>query len=301
MATNYSNFRVIVADNGSSDDSIDYLRKAFPQVELIIFNENHGFAKGYNEALKELSADYYMLLNSDVEVESGWLQPMVDLLMKEEKAVACQPKILAYKDKHLFEYAGGAGGWLDLFGYPFARGRIFDICEVDTGQFDKTEEVFWASGAAMLIKSEVYHQLKGFDEYFFAHQEEIDLCWRLINSGRKIFYTWRSEVYHVGGGTLNKQSPRKTFLNIRNNLSMVLKNAPFPGLIGIIFMRLCLDAFAGIYFGIKLGFPHFIAVLKAHFSFYAHASGSWKKRQKHQKNNFYQSEWLIFRHFLGRK
>jgi len=168
LATNYSNFRVIVADNGSSDDSIDYLRKAFPQVELIIFNENHGFAKGYNEALKELSADYYMLLNSDVEVESGWLQPMVDLLMKEEKAVACQPKILAYKDKHLFEYAGGAGGWLDLFGYPFARGRIFDICEVDTGQFDKTEEVFWASGAAMLIKSEVYHELKGFDEYFFA-------------------------------------------------------------------------------------------------------------------------------------
>ncbi|HEY6953959.1 MAG TPA: glycosyltransferase family 2 protein [Flavisolibacter sp.] len=283
LATNYSNFRVIVADNGSSDDSIDYLRKAFPQVELIIFNENHGFAKGYNEALKELSADYYMLLNSDVEVESGWLQPMVDLLMKEEKAVACQPKILAYKDKHLFEYAGGAGGWLDLFGYPFARGRIFDICEVDTGQFDKTEEVFWASGAAMLIKSEVYHQLKGFDEYFFAHQEEIDLCWRIHLAGYRVFCCPEARIYHVGGGTLPRGNSKKTFLNFRNNQILLAKNLPWSEKWWKIPFRLFLDQVSAVKGLLSGDAGYFVAIFKAHLAYVNWCLFKPKKKPKHRR------------------
>ena len=268
MATNYSNFRVIVADNGSSDDSLDYLRKAFPQVELIILNENHGFAKGYNEALKEVSADYYMLLNSDVEVEPGWLQPMVETLETEQKAAACQPKILAFKDKHMFEYAGGAGGWLDLFGYPFARGRIFDICEEDTGQFNKTEEVFWASGAAMLIKSEVFHQLKGFDEYFFAHQEEIDLCWRIHLAGYKVFCCPDARIYHVGGGTLPRGNSKKTFLNFRNNQILLAKNLPWSEKWWKIPFRLFLDQVSAVKGLLSGDAGYFVAIFKAHLAYF---------------------------------
>ena len=292
---------IYVIDNFSTDDSVDFLRTRFPSVQIIKNDKNYGFAGGYNEGLRQIDHEFYCLLNSDVEVTANWIEPVLELFEKNASIAAIQPKILSFTNKNYFEFAGAAGGFIDNLGYPYCRGRVFDDVEEDKGQYNDETEIFWASGCCFFIRSKDFWDQNGFDERFFAHQEEIDLCWRLINSGRKIFYTWRSEVYHVGGGTLNKQSPRKTFLNIRNNLSMVLKNAPFPGLIGIIFMRLCLDAFAGIYFGIKLGFPHFIAVLKAHFSFYAHASGSWKKRQKHQKNNFYQSEWLIFRHFLGRK
>ncbi|MFL5810036.1 MAG: glycosyltransferase family 2 protein [Flavisolibacter sp.] len=183
LATSYSNHRVIVADNDSTDDSISFLKNNFPTVELIIIPENFGFAKGYNEALKQVTADYYVLLNSDVEVHPAWLDPMIAQLEKNKNYAICQPKLLAWRNKHLFEYAGGAGGWLDLFGYPFARGRVFDICEEDKGQFDSVQEVFWASGAAMVIRSRVFHELHGFDEYFFAHQEEIDLCWRVHLSG----------------------------------------------------------------------------------------------------------------------
>ena len=267
MATDYSNFRVIVADNGSSDDSLDYLRQTFPQIELITLKENYGFAKGYNEALKEVTAEYYMLLNSDVEVEPGWLQPMVDLLETEEKAAACQPKILAYKDKHLFEYAGGAGGWLDLFGYPFARGRIFDICEEDTGQFDKTEEVFWASGAAMLVKSEVYHQLKGFDEYFFAHQEEIDLCWRIHLAGYRIFCCPDARIYHVGGGTLPRGNSKKTFLNFRNNQILLAKNLPWSEKWWKIPFRLFLDQVSAVKGLLSGDAGYFVAIFKAHLAY----------------------------------
>jgi GT2 family glycosyltransferase len=268
LATNYSNYRVIVADNGSTDDSIDFLQKKYPQVELIFLDKNYGFAKGYNEALNKVSADYYMLLNSDVEVEANWLQPMVALLEKEVNAAACQPKILAFKDKHLFEYAGGAGGWLDLYGYPFARGRIFDICEHDKGQFDETEEVFWASGAAMLIKSEVYHQLKGFDEYFFAHQEEIDLCWRIHLAGYKIFCCPQSVIYHVGGGTLPRGNSKKTFLNFRNNQILLAKNLPWTEKWWKIPFRLLFDQVSAVKGLLSGDAGYFVAIFKAHLAFF---------------------------------
>lgn len=268
LATSYSNYRVIVADNGSTDDSIDFLQRNYPQVELIILDKNYGFAKGYNEALKKVSADYYMLLNSDVEVEANWLQSMVEVLQKETNAVACQPKILGFKDKHLFEYAGGAGGWLDLFGYPFARGRIFDICEEDKGQFNETEEVFWASGAAILIRSEVYHQLKGFDEYFFAHQEEIDLCWRIHLAGYKIFCCPQSVIYHVGGGTLPRGNSKKTFLNFRNNQILLAKNLPWSEKWWKIPFRLFLDQVSAVKGLLSGDAGYFVAIFKAHLAFF---------------------------------
>ena len=267
IATNYSNYRIIVADNASTDTSLDFLRENFPQVELIILNKNHGFARGYNEALKQITADYYLLLNSDVEVQPGWLLPMVAVLETEEKAVACQPKILAYKNRNLFEYAGGSGGWLDLFGYPFARGRIFDICEEDHGQFDKTEEVFWASGAAMLIKSEIYHQLNGFDEYFFAHQEEIDLCWRIHLAGYRIFCCPQSVVYHVGGGTLPKGNSKKTFLNFRNNQILMAKNLPWSEKWWKIPFRMGLDQVSALKGLLRGDAGYFVVIYKAHLGF----------------------------------
>lgn len=267
FATTYSNYRLIVADNGSTDDSIEFLKANFPQTELIILEKNYGFAKGYNEALKQVDADYYMLLNSDVEVQSGWLDPMVSLLERDKNFAACQPKILAYKNKQMFEYAGGAGGWLDLYGYPFARGRIFDICEDDHGQYDTTEEVFWASGAAMLIRSRVFHELKGFDEYFFAHQEEIDLCWRIHQAGYRIFCCPESVVYHVGGGTLPRGNSKKTFLNFRNNQILLFKNLPWKEKWWKIPFRMMLDqvsAVKGLFTG-DVGY--FIAIFKAHLGF----------------------------------
>lgn len=292
---------IYVIDNFSTDDSVEFLRTHFPSVQIIKNDTNYGFAEGYNKGLRQIDHEFYCLLNSDVEVTADWTEPILELFEKDPSIAAIQPKILAYDRKNYFEFAGAAGGLIDNIGYPYCRGRLFDDLEEDHGQYDDESEIFWASGCCFFIRSKDFWDQKGFDERFFAHQEEIDLCWRLINSGRKIFYTWKSKVYHVGGGTLNKQSPRKTFLNIRNNLSMVLKNAPFPRLAGIILLRLYLDGIAGLYFGIKLGFPHFVAVLKAHFSFYGYASGSWKRRQRYQKNKFYQTEWLIFRHFLGKK
>jgi len=289
---------IFVIDNASTDDSVEFLKINFPSVKMVINAVNYGFAGGYNEGLKQIDAEYYCLLNSDVEVTPNWIEPVLHLFEKNPSIAAIQPKILSYNDKTKFEFAGAAGGLIDNLGYPYCRGRVFDDVEEDKGQYDDETEIFWASGCCFFIRSQDFWNQNGFDERFFAHQEEIDLCWRLINSGRKIFYTGKSKVYHVGGGTLNKQSAQKTYLNIRNNLSMMLKNLPFPKLIGLIFVRLCLDGIAGIYFGLKQGFPHLWAVVRAHFGFYAQASGSWKRRQQHQKDNFYQSKWLIFKHFL---
>ena len=277
LATTYSNHKVIVADNASTDHSVDYLKQNFPQVELIILKENHGFAKGYNEALKQVNADYYMLLNSDVEVHTDWLNSMVDLLENDKSIAACQPKILAFKNRNLFEYAGGAGGWLDLFGYPFARGRVFDICEEDKGQFDRTEEVFWASGAAMLVRSDVYHNLQGFDEYFFAHQEEIDLCWRIHLAGYKVFCCPQSVVYHVGGGTLPRGNSQKTFLNFRNNQILLAKNLPWSEKWWKIPFRLFLDQVSALKGLLSGDAGYFIAIYKAHLAF---VHWIFKKRKK---------------------
>ncbi|WP_449397945.1 glycosyltransferase family 2 protein [Chryseobacterium wanjuense] len=291
---------IYVIDNLSTDDSIAFLQNNFPSVKIIKNDKNYGFAGGYNEGLKQIDHEFYCLLNSDVEVTENWITPVLSLFEKDTSISAIQPKILSFNNKNYFEFAGAAGGLIDNLGYPYCRGRIFDDLEEDKGQYNDEAEIFWASGCCFFIRSKDFWQQKGFDERFFAHQEEIDLCWRLINSGKKIFYTGKSKVYHVGGGTLNKQSAQKTYLNIRNNLSMLLKNLSFPKLIGLIFFRLCLDGVAGIYFGLKQGFPHLWAVARAHFAFYGQAAETWKRRQEYQKEVFYQSKWLIFKHFLKR-
>ena len=289
---------IYVIDNFSTDGSAAFLQSRFPEVKIIRNNKNYGFAGGYNEGLKKINNEFYCLLNSDVEVTENWITPVLDLFEENPAIAAIQPKILSFNRKNYFEFAGAAGGLMDNLGYPYCRGRIFNDVEEDKGQYDDETEIFWASGCSLFIRSHDFWEQNGFDARFFAHQEEIDLCWRLINTGKKIFYTGKSTVYHVGGGTLNKQSAQKTYLNIRNNFSMMLKNLPFPKLIVLILFRLCLDSIAGIYFGLKLGFPHFLAVLRAHFGFYAQAPGTWKLRQKHQKSHFYQAKWLVFKHFL---
>jgi GT2 family glycosyltransferase len=278
LATTYGSYKVIVADNASSDGSVSFLKTHFPQVEIIELDQNYGFAKGYNEALKRVEAEYYVLLNSDVEVTPGWLQPMIELLEKESTYAACQPKILAYKNKTLFEYAGAGGGFLDAFGYPFARGRIFDICENDLGQYNDTCEVFWASGAALVIKATAFHSVQGFDAYFFAHQEEIDLCWRLQLRGYSIWCCPQSVIYHVGGGTLPRGNSRKTFLNFRNNLIMLAKNLNKSEKWWKIPFRLILDNISAIKGLLTGDGGYFIAILKAHWAFYGWAL---KPHQQH--------------------
>lgn len=265
--TTYGGMELIIADNGSSDDSIVFLQEHYPALRLIRFSENHGFAGGYNKALEQVVADYYVLLNSDVEVEPGWLEPMVDLLEKDRKIAACQPKLLTWHQRHLFEYAGGAGGWIDHYGYPFARGRVFDHFEEDHGQYDQAAPVFWASGAALFIRAAVFHEVKGFDAYFFAHQEEIDLCWRIQLAGYQVYSCPASVVFHVGGGTLPKGNSLKTFLNFRNNRIMLSKNLPFSQKLWVVPVRNLLDAVSawkGLFSGDA---GYFTAVLRAHLAF----------------------------------
>ena len=292
------NAAIYVIDNQSTDDSVSFLNMNFPDVKIVLNDKNYGFAEGYNEGLKKIDSEIYCLLNSDVEVTENWTTPILELFEKNSEIAAIQPKILSYTEKTKFEFAGAAGGFIDNLGYPYCRGRIFDDLEIDNQQYDNESEIFWASGCALFIRSKDFWEQNGFDKRFFAHQEEIDLCWRLKNSGRKIFYTYKSVVYHVGGGTLNKQNPKKTFLNFRNNLTMMLKNLPFPNLIWILFLRLILDGIAGIYFGFKNGFAHIWAVVKAHFGFYGQVFETIKLRQKNQLKNYYQTKWLIFKHFL---
>jgi GT2 family glycosyltransferase len=217
---------IYVADNASSDGSVEFLNKNFPDVKLLIFGENYGFAGGYNKALEQISSDYYLLLNSDVEVTENWLTPLIEYLENHTDTAALQPKIISFSNRKSFEYAGAAGGFIDKYGYPFCRGRIFGTIEDDDAQYDSTIDIFWATGACLFIRSKDFHETGGFDENFFAHQEEIDLCWRLRSRGRKIACVAQSVVYHVGGGTLNVESPFKTYLNFRNNLLMLYKNLP---------------------------------------------------------------------------
>jgi len=267
VKSTYSNMSVIVADNDSTDDSISFLSQHYPQIRIIHNHGNLGYTGGYNESLKHVKSDYYILLNSDVEVEPGWIEPMVELLERDLSIGACQPKILGYADKHLFEYAGAAGGWLDEFGYPFCRGRIFDVCEEDKGQYNDNQPIFWASGAALFIRSAVFHEMKGFEPFFFAHMEEIDLCWRMQLAGYKIFCCPKSVIFHVGGGTLPKGNPRKVFLNFRNNLVMISKNMPMKQKIWKIPFRIVLDsvsAWKNIFLGEH---SYFVAVAMAHMAY----------------------------------
>lgn len=267
LLSTYANKEVIVADNASTDDSVKFLQKHFPQVRIISQEKNHGFAKGYNEALGKVQSDYYVLLNSDVEVNARWIEPVIELMEKDKTIGAAQPKILSYRNREFFEYAGAAGGWIDYLGYPFARGRVFDTCEKDEGQYDDVAPVFWASGAAMFVRADAYHQLKGLDNYFFAHMEEIDFCWRLQLAGYNVYACPQSKVYHVGAGTLQKESIQKIFLNFRNNLIMLAKNLPLYQSIWKIPFRFLLDAASACKF-LLAGQPvYFAAILKAHFAF----------------------------------
>ncbi len=267
LKTCYENLEIVVADNGSTDDSVQLLQRDFPAVRLIRLDKNYGFAEGYNKALQQVESDYYMILNSDVEVEPQWLQPLVALLEANPQIAACQPKILSLTHTARFDYAGAAGGWLDAFGYPFARGRIFDHCEQDQGQYDAPEPIFWASGAALFIRSEVFRSSGGFDPYFFAHQEEIDLCWRVQRMGYLIYACPASTVKHLGGGTLPRGNSLKTYLNFRNNHIMLFKNLTLFRKAWVIPVRLGLDAVSA-WKGLLSGdVGYFMAILRAHVGF----------------------------------
>lgn len=274
---------VIIADNASSDDSVSWLQQHYPSIRIIRNSVNGGFAKGYNDALKEVNAEYFVLLNSDVEVTENWLDPVIALMDNDPKIAACQPKIRAFHDRDEFEYAGAAGGFIDKWGYPFCRGRMFDTYETDEGQYDDTCEVFWATGACLFMRASAWKEAEGLDEDFFAHMEEIDLCWRLRNRGWKVMYCADSIVYHVGGGTLSKQSPRKTFLNFRNNLVLLLKNHAPGWLFLKIFLRMVIDGIASVKFVLTGDFAHGWQVQMAHMSFYGRLFSTLKKRKKLKK------------------
>lgn len=254
---------VYVADNGSTDSSVELVRSRFPQVHLILLDKNYGFAEGYNLALRQVEATYVVLLNSDVEVTPGWLAPLVEYMDNHPDTAACQPKILSWHQKNMFEYAGAAGGYIDKYGYPFCRGRIMHVVEEDCGQYNTIAPVFWATGAALFIRKEVYTSVGGLDPYFFAHMEEIDLCWRLRSRGWQIVCIPQSTVYHVGGATLKKENPRKTFLNFRNNLLMLYKNLPQAELRKTMTVRCVLDYLAAINFLLKGERANAAAVLQA--------------------------------------
>ena len=271
---------IYLADNASTDGSVAFVKENFANVNLIQNSSNNGFAKGYNDALKQVDADIYCLLNSDVEVTPGWLDPIKDAFVKFPDASIIQPKILDLLKRDYFEYAGAAGGFLDQFGYPFCRGRIFQAIEKDEGQYDDTTEIFWATGASMFIKSDVFDSLGGFDEDYFAHQEEVDLCWRAQNKGLKVYYVGASYVYHLGGSTLSNMNPKKTFLNFRNSLFSITKNLPRKKAFPIIFVRLFLDGIAAIRFIFQLKPVHSWAILRAHLSYYRHFGKMYKKREK---------------------
>lgn len=273
--------RIIVADNASTDDSLEYIRTHHPKVEIIVNDSNGGFAKGYNDALKQVDSKFYVLLNSDVEVTPGWLEPL-HAQMQDESIAGCQPKVRSYQERSKFEHAGASGGFLDRNYFPFCRGRIFYSLEEDQGQYDGTREVFWATGAALMIRSELFHKAGGFDEDFFAHMEEIDLCWRLKRMNYRFMVVPSSTVFHVGGGTLPYSSPRKTYLNFRNSLMMLIKNHEglvFPKL----FKRLIIDGIAAARFLFRGEFSNFWAIFKSHMYQYAHMGTLLKKRKAIKK------------------
>ncbi len=273
---------VWVADNGSTDDSISYIETAFPKVKLIKFDKNYGFTGGYNKALAQIEAEFYVLLNSDVEVTKDWLQPLISYMEQHENVGAAMPKLLSFNSINEFEYAGAAGGFIDKLGFPFCRGRILNVTENDNGQYNKVSEVFWATGACMFVRSSVYHGLGGLDNDFFAHMEEIDLCWRMKNRGYKVMYIPDSVVYHVGGGTLPNNNPHKLFLNYRNNLYLLYKNLPQGSFRGILLFRMILDGASALMYLLQGKFSFFLAVPRAHFAFYTTLQ---KFRNKRIENN----------------
>jgi GT2 family glycosyltransferase len=292
------NAAVYVADNASTDDSVQYVSEHFPSVKIIQNTENGGYAKGYNDALKKVKAPLLCLLNSDIEVTKNWLQPIVNEFNTDEKTAIIQPKILDHKKKSHFEYAGAAGGFIDKYGYPFCRGRIFDTIEEDTGQYNDTIEILWASGACFFIKNEVFKTLNGFDDTYFAHMEEIDLCWRAFNANYNTKYVGSSTVYHVGGATLSNTNPRKTYLNFRNSLFTLVKNTD-SNVFARTFIRMVLDGIAGIRFLLQLKPKFLVAILKAHFSFYKNLNRILKQRkQLPKRKNYYKTKSIVWSYYV---
>lgn len=289
---------IYVADNDSTDNSVEFVLQNFPTVKIVKNSGNHGFAKGYNDALKNIDTEIYALVNSDIEVTENWLKPIIETFETEKQTAIIQPKILDFKNKAYFEYAGAAGGFIDKYGFPFCRGRIFETLEKDNGQYDNNCELFWASGACFFIRKNVFHELGGFDESFFAHQEEIDLCWRASNEGHIIKYNYQSVVYHVGGATLQQGNPKKTYLNFRNSLLMLVKNLPKRGLFWVIFFRMILDGIAGIRFLTQGKFGHTFAILKAHFSFYCLSLKYLGKRREFQIQQYYMVKSIVFLYYI---
>jgi len=265
--SNLPDVQIIVADNASTDDSLFYLETHHPNIRIIRLDENYGFAEGYNRALALVDADYYVLLNSDVEVTEGWLQPLIDMMLQKPNIAACMPKIRSVANRDSFEYAGAAGGFIDKYGYAFCRGRLFKTVEKDIGQYDSEMEIFWATGACFMVNAKLFHEMEGLDALFFAHMEEIDLCWRLKNRGYTIWFTHRSTVYHVGGGMLPHSSPYKTFLNYRNNLLMMFKNLPHKQRWRIMNIRMALDGISAIHSLLNGDTSVLKAVWKAHNSY----------------------------------
>jgi len=270
---------IIVADNGSTDNSLQILQSQFPEVKILDLKQNYGFARGYNEALKQIDTDYFVILNSDVEVTAGWLDEPIRLMEMDSSIAAVQPKILSYHQKTHFEYAGAAGGFIDRFGYPFCRGRIFNEVEEDRGQYDDSVDIFWATGACMFVRASYFHEVGGFDADFWAHMEEIDLCWRLKNRDYRVVYTPESTVYHVGGGTLSYDNPRKLYLNFRNNLWLLYKNLPIGQLFPILSMRMILDGVAAFKLLAEFNTNGIVSVFKAHYHFYRSIPSLNRKRK----------------------
>ncbi len=295
--------RVIIADNNSSDGTISYLKENFPTLTIIEHNTNGGFSKGYNDALKQIEAEYYCLLNSDIEVTKNWIEPVIKMMDQDPDIAAVQPKILSYNQSEMFEYAGASGGFLDYLGYPFCRGRLFDHIEKDEHQYDDPIPVFWATGAALFVRSKVYHQLGGLDEDFFAHMEEIDFCWRVNNAGYKVMIQPQSVVYHVGGGTLPKNNAFKTYLNFRNNLFLLLKNLPTHRLFITFLIRFFLDQLAAFVFLSKGEIHNFKAVYKAMFHFLKGYLKMRKKRGNAPKSAYKLTfkKSIVYEHYLKGK
>ncbi|UII29835.1 glycosyltransferase family 2 protein [Fulvivirga ulvae] len=290
VITHSTNCRVIVADNCSTDNSIEYVNQHHPTVEIIKLSINGGYSLGYNEALRQVDAQYYVLLNSDVEVTGNWVAPVIDMMESDPAIAAAQPKILSFHQKNEFEYAGAAGGFIDTLGYPFCRGRIFNTLEKDSGQYNDIKQIFWATGACLFIRADIFHKMEGFDPDFFAHMEEIDLCWRINSAGYKVMYNGNSTVYHVGGGTLHKSNPRKTYLNFRNGLSLIYKNYSTLELYVKMPLRIMLDAIASVKFMFFDTFADGAAVIKAHFDFLRDLKRNYKKRRAAQQKKIRQAE-----------
>lgn len=303
----YTRGTIYVADNASTDDSLNILAKDFPKVKTILLDKNYGFAEGYNKALAKINAEYFVLLNSDVEVKDDWLTPLIDFMDRHPKIAACQPKILSQSHPDTFEYAGASGGFLDSLGYPYCRGRIFDTLEQDNGQYNTSLPIFWATGAAMTVRSAVYLEVGGLDGRFFAHMEEIDFCWRLRSRGYGIVCLPTSTVYHVGGGTLPQNNPQKTFLNFRNNLFMLYKNLPDDKLRQVLFCRFWLDMLAALQFLLKGNYGDFKAVLKAHQAFSKQRTLFTRSRFENKQKTILTSipeqfpKSILWEYYLGRR